>query len=93
VDGLPRIRLYSPLQPQDHTARELVLLVKRYEKGNISKHIFSLKEGDVLSIKGPNLKYPYKSQLWILRHFLQYSDPSTVNQFEEVAFIGGGTGM
>ncbi|KAF8173687.1 NADH-cytochrome b5 reductase [Pholiota molesta] len=74
-EGKPIIRPYTPISAPD-TPGELTLLVKRYEAGNVSKHIHSLKEGDTLSIKGPIAKFPYK-----------------INEFEEVAFIGGGTGI
>lgn len=33
---------------------------KKYETGNVSKHIHSLKVGDTLKIKGPLPKWPWK---------------------------------
>ncbi|KAF9484116.1 NADH-cytochrome b5 reductase [Pholiota conissans] len=74
-EGKPIIRPYTPISTPD-TPGELTLLIKRYEAGNASKHIHSLKVGDSLSVKGPIAKFPYK-----------------INEFDEVAFIGGGTGI
>ncbi|KAF9067289.1 NADH-cytochrome b5 reductase [Rhodocollybia butyracea] len=73
--GKPIIRPYTPISPPDLKG-ELTLLIKRYDSGNASKHIHSLKEGDTLSVKGPIPKFPYK-----------------MNEFEEVALIGGGSGI
>ncbi|PPQ69445.1 hypothetical protein CVT25_004837 [Psilocybe cyanescens] len=73
--GKPIIRPYTPVSPPD-TPGQLTLLIKRYENGNMSKHIFDLKEGDTLSIKGPIVKFPYKA-----------------NEFDQVALIGGGSGI
>ncbi|KAF8529678.1 cytochrome-b5 reductase [Hysterangium stoloniferum] len=73
--GKPIIRPYTPTSHPDLPG-ELHLLIKKYENGNASKHIHSLKEGEDLAIKGPIAKFPY-----------------TINQFEEVALIGGGSGI
>nr|GAT59838.1 cytochrome-b5 reductase [Mycena chlorophos] len=55
---------------------ELVLLIKKYDTGVMSKYIHDLKPGDTLDVKGPIPKFPYKE-----------------NEFEEVALIGGGSGI
>ncbi|THV06483.1 cytochrome-b5 reductase [Dendrothele bispora CBS 962.96] len=73
--GKPIIRPYTPISPSDLPG-ELTLLVKKYDNGNASKHIHSLKEGDTLSIKGPIPKWPWK-----------------MNEFDQVALIGGGSGI
>ncbi|EEB89924.1 hypothetical protein MPER_11931, partial [Moniliophthora perniciosa FA553] len=57
--GKPIIRPYTPISPADQPG-ELTLLIKRYDQGNASKHIHSLKEGDTLAIKGPIPKWPWK---------------------------------
>jgi len=57
--GKPIVRPYTPVSPPDAPG-ELALLIKRYDQGNMSKHIFSLKAGDTLSMKGPLLKFPYE---------------------------------
>ncbi|KAF8203895.1 cytochrome-b5 reductase [Pholiota molesta] len=71
----PVIRPYTPVSPPDAPG-ELTLLIKKYDTGNMSKYIHSLKEGDTLAIKGPIAKFPYQA-----------------NEFEEVALIGGGSGI
>jgi len=73
--GKPIIRAYTPISPS-HAEGELTLLVKKYDSGNVSKHIHSLSPGDHLSIKGPIPKWPYKT-----------------NEFDQVALIGGGSGI
>ncbi|KAF8240910.1 cytochrome-b5 reductase [Tricholoma matsutake] len=75
ANGKPIIRPYTPISPPEHNG-ELALMVKKYEAGNASKHIHSLKEGDTLAMKGPISKFPYKA-----------------NEFDEVALIGGGSGI
>ncbi|KAF9486386.1 cytochrome-b5 reductase [Pholiota conissans] len=73
--GRPVIRPYTPISPPDAPG-ELTLLVKRYEAGNMSKYISTLKEGETLAIKGPVTKFPYQA-----------------NEFDEIALIGGGSGI
>jgi len=73
--GKPIIRAYTPISPSDAEG-ELTLLVKKYDSGNVSKHIHSLSLGNYLSIKGPISKWPYKT-----------------NEFDQVALIGGGSGI
>ena len=58
--GKPIIRPYTPISPSDLPG-ELTFLVKKYEEGKMSKHFFDLKPGDKLAIKGPILKFEYKS--------------------------------
>ncbi|KAF7783981.1 hypothetical protein Agabi119p4_146 [Agaricus bisporus var. burnettii] len=73
--GSPVIRPYTPISPSEQPG-ELTFLIKRYENGNASKYIHSLKEGQTLSLKGPVPKFPLKE-----------------NEFDEVALIGGGSGI
>ncbi|KIJ53983.1 hypothetical protein M422DRAFT_153807, partial [Sphaerobolus stellatus SS14] len=73
--GKPIIRPYTPTSHPDLPG-ELHLLIKKYDNGNASKYIHTLKPGDDLAIKGPISKFPYK-----------------INQFDEVALIGGGSGI
>ncbi|KAH8099858.1 ferredoxin reductase-like C-terminal NADP-linked domain-containing protein [Cristinia sonorae] len=58
--GKPVIRPYTPISPPDQEG-ELTFLIKRYEQGKMSQHIHSLKEGEKLSIKGPIMKFEYKT--------------------------------
>ena len=54
------MRAYTPISSPDHEG-ELVLLIKKYENGVISKYVHErLKPGDTLAIKGPIPKFPYK---------------------------------
>jgi len=74
--GNPVIRPYTPISLPEHEG-ELVLLIKKYESGVVSKYVHErLKPGATLSIKGPIVKFPYKE-----------------NEFEHVALIGGGSGI
>ena len=57
--GKPIIRPYTPISPSDKQG-ELVLMIKKYDNGNASKYIHSLKPGDSLSMKGPFRKWDYK---------------------------------
>ena len=57
--GKPIIRPYTPISSPEKEG-ELELLVKKYDNGNVSKHIHSLKPGESLSIKGPFPKWDYK---------------------------------
>ncbi|KAG7452089.1 cytochrome-b5 reductase [Guyanagaster necrorhizus] len=59
ANGKSIIRPYTPISQPDEKG-VLSLLVKKYENGNASKHIHSLKEGDTLAVKGPIPKWPYK---------------------------------
>ncbi|KAF5352839.1 hypothetical protein D9756_006100 [Leucocoprinus leucothites] len=74
-NGKPVVRPYTPISPSEHLG-EIIFLIKKYETGNMSKYIHSLKEGDSIAIKGPLGKFPYKE-----------------NEYEQVALIGGGSGM
>ena len=58
--GNPAMRPYTPISRPEHEG-ELVLLIKKYESGVVSKYMHErLKPGATLSIKGPIIKFPYK---------------------------------
>ncbi|KAI5898869.1 ferredoxin reductase-like protein [Schizophyllum commune H4-8] len=57
--GKPVIRPYTPITPSDKQG-ELSILIKKYDTGKMSKHIFEMKEGDKLGIKGPIMKIPWQ---------------------------------
>jgi len=57
--GKPVIRPYTPITPPKQKDT-LHLMVKNYAEGKMTNHIFSLKPGDQLSMKGPFPKWPYK---------------------------------
>ncbi|KAI0245383.1 hypothetical protein BJV78DRAFT_1288043 [Lactifluus subvellereus] len=70
------VRAYTPISTPEQEG-ELVLLIKKYENGVISKYVHEhLKPGDTLAIKGPISRFPYKA-----------------NGFEHVALISGGSGI
>ena len=54
------LRPYTPVSRPDEQGY-LELAVKSYPNGVMSKHIASLKIGEYLDFKGPNLKLPYKA--------------------------------
>jgi len=58
--GNPAIRPYTPISSPNQEG-ELVLLIKKYEKGVVSKYVHErLKPGDTLAIKGPIPKFAYQ---------------------------------
>lgn len=52
-------RPYTPTSDIDAKGH-VDLIVKVYEKGNMSRHIFNMKVGDELEMKGPVKKYAYE---------------------------------
>jgi cytochrome-b5 reductase len=117
------VRAYTPISSPDREG-ELVLLIKKYENGVMSKYVHErLKPNDTLAIKGPIVKFPYKG---MNSRFLQlpptppprncpfspsfslsresaataadlpfpsFSFSFVANEFEDVALIGGGSGI
>jgi len=61
IDGKDLMRPYTPIH-QDKPGL-LNLLIKVYPQGNMSKHIFNLKVGDHLEIKGPMPKLKYTANM------------------------------
>jgi len=62
IDGKIVTRSYTPLQClplETHDLKTFSLLVKRYEKGMMSPHIFSLKAGDTLYLSNPIHSFKY----------------------------------
>lgn len=58
--GNPAMRAYTPISSPDREG-ELVLLIKKYENGVVSKYVHErLRPNDTLAIKGPIVKFPYK---------------------------------
>lgn len=57
--GKPVMRPYTPVTPPEQKDT-LHLLVKNYPNGKMTNHIFSLKPGDQLAMKGPIPKWNYK---------------------------------
>jgi len=61
-DGKPTIRPYTPISTEEQRGY-FDLLIKVYEKGNMSRHIHSLHPGDYLEVKGPIAKIPYTANM------------------------------
>ncbi|KAF5312164.1 hypothetical protein D9619_003032 [Psilocybe cf. subviscida] len=58
INGKTITRSYTPISNDDDRSR-FDLIVKTYEKGNISRHIANLKIGDKLKVKGPKGNFLY----------------------------------
>lgn len=58
-DGKEVIRPYTPVTTPE-TPGHIDFLIKKYENGNMTKHIHGMKPGDKLGIKGPIDKFEYK---------------------------------
>lgn len=95
--GKLAMRAYTPISRPEHEG-EVVLLIKKYEQGVISKYVHEqLKPGDTLAVKGPIPKFPYKGTYACHTCFVShvcFSTPiHTENEYEHVALIGGGSGV
>ena len=61
ADGKDTVRPYTPIDT--HRRGEVVLLIKEYEQGNLSKYVTQLKPGQTLDFKGPIPKLEYKPNM------------------------------
>lgn len=63
ANGAEVIRPYTPISDSD-VKGHFDLMIKTYAQGNMSRHIWTLKPGDTLDVKGPfnKLQYPYKQK-------------------------------
>ncbi|KAL8276245.1 hypothetical protein RQP46_011362 [Phenoliferia psychrophenolica] len=59
-NGKPAIKPYTPVSAPDVQGK-LTFLIKHYPGGVMTEHIFGLKPGDELSVKGPIPKFAYKA--------------------------------
>ncbi|CAN0026473.1 unnamed protein product [Ectocarpus sp. 8 AP-2014] len=57
-DGSVAVRPYTPTTTND-TKGHFDLVIKVYPEGNVSSHLFSLKVGDMVTVKGPFPKFDY----------------------------------
>ncbi|TFK40983.1 NADH-cytochrome b5 reductase 1 [Crucibulum laeve] len=62
IGGKVITRSYTPVSSDDDRGF-FELLIKTYEKGNISRHIAQLKVGDNIRIKGPKGNFKYRPGL------------------------------
>jgi hypothetical protein len=73
--GNPAMRAYTPISSPDQEG-ELVLLIKKYENGVVSKYVHErLRPNDTLAIKGPIVKFPYKGT-W------RHSTPQSIRRIQ-----------
>lgn len=62
-DGKDILRPYTPISSAS-TKGHFELLVKRYPNGKMGNHLFNMKPGDELLVKGPFEKFAYKANMW-----------------------------
>ncbi|CAG8720004.1 13478_t:CDS:2, partial [Cetraspora pellucida] len=57
-DSIQIVREYTPISPTDER-NYIEFLIKRYNEGHLSRYIHSLKEGNIVEVRGPILTFPY----------------------------------
>ncbi|TFK30617.1 NADH-cytochrome b5 reductase [Coprinopsis marcescibilis] len=62
INGKTIIRNYTPISLDDDRGF-FDLIIKTYEKGNISRHVTTLSPGDKLKVKGPKGNFKYSPNL------------------------------
>jgi len=62
INGKDIMRNYTPTSSEDDSGH-FELLIKAYEKGNISRHVSLLKIGDKVKVRGPKGKFVYTPDL------------------------------
>ncbi|KAK0505866.1 ferredoxin reductase-like C-terminal NADP-linked domain-containing protein [Armillaria luteobubalina] len=62
INGKDIMRSYTPVSSDDDRGH-FELLIKSYEKGNISRHFATLKIGDTIRVKGPKGQFTYTPEL------------------------------
>jgi len=62
IGGKEIMRSYTPTSSDDDLGH-FDLLIKSYEKGNISRYVSALKIGDTVKIKGPKGQFKYSPDL------------------------------
>jgi cytochrome-b5 reductase len=63
IDGKDVMRSYTPTTLDAFDTGHFDLLIKTYEKGNISRHVSLLKVGDRIRVKGPKGGFIYNNKL------------------------------
>jgi len=62
INGKVIVRSYTPISSDDDHG-QFSLIIKTYEKGNISRHVANLKIGDIIRVKGPKGNFLYTPNL------------------------------
>ncbi|CDO96593.1 unnamed protein product [Kluyveromyces dobzhanskii CBS 2104] len=63
INGKEILRSYTPTSLDSDAVGYFELLIKSYEKGNISKHFAELNIGDRLKVRGPKGFYQYQPNM------------------------------
>ena len=63
IEGSKVIRAYTPISKIDQKG-SFEILVKRYDYGKLSNHIWNLKKGDFLEIRGPVGRYQWEKNAY-----------------------------
>jgi cytochrome-b5 reductase len=63
VDGKDITRPYTPIS-DNSTKGRFELLVKKYPKSKMGTHVFQLRQGEELLVKGPFKKFDYSANQW-----------------------------
>ncbi|KAJ3737029.1 NADH-cytochrome b5 reductase [Lentinula guzmanii] len=83
INGKDIMRSYTPTTLDQFDKGHFELLIKTYEKGNISRHFNLLKIGDRIRVKGPKGAFIYNNKLTghlIIRSSIwDHSDATTIN--------------
>lgn len=63
-DGKEVVRPYTPISGTNTRKGYFEILVKRYPNGKMGNHLFHLKPGEELLVKGPFETLPYRPNMW-----------------------------
>ncbi|CAG99017.1 cytochrome-b5 reductase [Kluyveromyces lactis] len=63
INGKDILRSYTPTSLDSDAVGHFELLIKSYEKGNISKHFAQLNIGDKIKVRGPKGFYHYQPNM------------------------------
>lgn len=59
IDGKMCERKYTPISRSDVISDKFKLLIKTYEKGNMSRYVFDMKLGDKITVSMPYGRFNY----------------------------------
>lgn len=82
IDGKNIVRSYTPTTLDGEDPGRFHLLVKAYEKGNISRYLSLLTVGQEVKIKGPKGKFKYTSDL--ADHFLMIAGGTGITPMYQI---------
>ncbi|KAJ9105603.1 NADH-cytochrome b5 reductase [Naganishia adeliensis] len=82
IDGKNIVRSYTPTTLDGEDPGRFHLLVKAYEKGNISRYLSLLTVGQEVKVKGPKGKFKYTSDL--ADHFLMIAGGTGITPMYQI---------